>query len=223
MPSEFTRRPRLLKGALVAYQSQLIPGVPRIVVFQYNPETMTRTLRHRRGSQERRGQAESRESLEVTGPPEESLSLTVNLDAADQLEVPSDNPVVVAAGLHPALATLELLMYPPSQEILTSAILAAVGARQVRSFEVPTVLLVWGAARVVPVRLDSLSITEKAFDTLLNPILAEAQLELTVMSYADLEAGTLGHGVSIAHHVAKEALGLAHQVKTAVEIATLPF
>ena len=223
MAGEFSRRPRLLKGALVAFQSQLIPGVPRIVVFQYNPDNLTRTLRHRRARSSQRSRADARESLEVTGPPEESISLTVTLDAADQLETPSEHPVVVLTGLHPALATLELLLYPPSQEVLTNAIRAAVGARQVKSMDVPMVLLVWGAARVVPVRLESLSVTEQAFDTALNPIRAEARVELTVLSYADLEPGTLGHGVSVGHHIAKEALALSHQVKTAIEIATLPF
>ncbi len=226
MASDFTRRPRLLKGALVAYQSQTIPGIPRLVVFQYNPDNLTRTLRHRRDSG-RSGsggsKADAREALEVTGPPEESISMTVSLDAADQLELPGNNPDVVVAGLHPALATLELLLYPPATEILANAIRSALGSRSVTSMDVPMVLLVWGAARVVPVRLDGLSVTEQAFDTLLNPIRAEVRLDLTVMSYTELETGTLGHGVSVVHHVAKEALALAHQVKTAIEIATLPF
>lgn len=224
MATESPRRPRLLKGALVAYESQLIPGVPRLVVFQYNPDNLTRTLRHRRATgRAAREKADAREALEVTGPPRESISLTVTLDAADQLEFPAQNPAVVVAGLHPALATLELLLYPPSQEILANALRAAVGARSVASMDVPMLLLVWGAARVVPVRLDGLSITEQAFDTILNPIRAEARLDLTVMSYVDLETGTLGHGVSVVHHVAKEVLAATHQVKTATEIATLPF
>lgn len=224
MPSESPRRPRLLKGALVAYQSQLIPGIPRLVVFQYNPDNLTRTLRHRRQTG-RYGQdrADANEALEVTGPPRESISLTVALNATDQLEAPADNPAVVVAGLHPALATLELLLYPASQELLSNRLRAAIGAQSVKSMDVPMVLLVWGAARVIPVRLDGLSITEQAFDTMLNPIRAEARLDLTVMSYSDLKEGTVGHGVSFVHHVAKEALAVSHQVKTAIEITTLPF
>jgi hypothetical protein len=130
---------------------------------------------------------------------------------------------VVGTGLHPALATLELLLYPPSQEILASAVRASLGSRSVKSMDVPLVLLVWGAPRVVPVRLDGLSVTEQAFDNLLNPTRAEVRLDLTVLSYDDLETGTLGHGVSLVHHVAKEALAVAHQVKTAIEIGSLPF
>lgn len=223
---EFIRRPKLLKGALVAYQSQLIPGVPRIVVFQYNPDNLTRTLRHRTasGRDGTRGRADAREVLQVTGPPAERITLTVTLDAADQLEFPDQNPDVVLSGLHPALATLELLLYPPAQQILANALRAAVGARSVTSTDVPMVLLVWGAPRVVPVRLESLSVTEQAFDQLLNPIRAEARLELSVLTYTDLESGSLGHGVSVVHHVAKEALAAAHQVKQAAEvIGSLPF
>lgn len=226
MASDFTRRPKLLKGALVAYRSQLIPGIPRIVVFQYNPDNLTRTLRHRTasGSGSRTGRPNAREVLQVTGPPAERVTLTVTLDAADQLELPDENPDVVAVGLHPALATLELLLYPPSTEILANAVRAAIGSRSVTSTDVPMVLLVWGPARVVPVRLESLSITEQAFDQTLSPIRAEARLELTVLTYTDLEAGTLGHGVSVVHHVGKEALAAVHQVKQAGEVlGSLPF
>ena len=45
MASEFPGRPKLLKGAIVAFSSQVIAGIPRVVIFQYNPDTLTRTLR----------------------------------------------------------------------------------------------------------------------------------------------------------------------------------
>ena len=44
MPSDFSNRPKLLKGALVVYESQQLGTTPKVIVFQYNPETMTRTL-----------------------------------------------------------------------------------------------------------------------------------------------------------------------------------
>lgn len=227
MASEFPGRPRLLKGALVAYQSQLIPGVPRVVVFQYNPDTLTRTLRHRSASglaTDGSGPADAREILQVPGPPQESISLRVVLDATDQLEFPSDNPDVVAAGLHPALATLELLLYPPSELVLANLLRAQLGSRSVTAADVPLALLVWGPARVVPVRVTSVSVTEQAFDQALNPIRAEVSLDLRVLTYRELEPGTIGHGTSIVNHVAKEALSAAHQVRTAAEVVgELPF
>ena len=44
MTTGYTRSPKLLKGALIQFQSQMLIPVPNIIVFQYNPETMTRTL-----------------------------------------------------------------------------------------------------------------------------------------------------------------------------------
>lgn len=227
MASEFPGRPKLLKGALVAYQSQLIPGIPRVVVFQYNPESLTRTLHHRTpfpSGDEGTSMAEAREILQVTGPPRESIGLKVTLDAADQLEFPAANPEVVAAGLHPALATLELLMYPPSRSILSNFLLARAGSRFITPMDLPLSLLVWGHARVVPVAVESFSVTEEAFDQLLNPIRAEVNLDLKVLTYVDVEVGSLGHGVSLSNHVTKEVLSAIHQVKTAAEaFGSLPF
>jgi hypothetical protein len=225
--SEFPRRPKLLKGAIVAYQSQLIPGVPRLVVFQYNPDSLTRTLRHRTasgGASDATSPADAREVLQVTGPPEESISMKVVLDAADQLESPGENPDVVATGLHPALATLELLLYPPSTLIISNFLRAKLGSRSITSTDVPLALLVWGPARVVPIKVTSFSVTEQAFDQLLNPIRAEVSIDLRVLTYRELEPGTLGHGASLVNHVAKEALSAVHQVKTAVEaVGQIPF
>jgi hypothetical protein len=226
MPTEFTGRPKLLKGALVAFRSQLIPGVPTVVVFQYNPENLTRTLKQRTASGDAAGGGASaaQEVLQVAGPPEEQISMTIILNAADQLEQPGQNPDTVLTGLHPALATLELLLYPPSEQILANAVRAALGARQITSTDVPLTLLVWGPARVVPVRLTGLTFTEQAFDQLLNPIRAEVRIDVGVLTYRDLEPKSIGHGVSVVHHVAKEVLSAVHQVKTAVEVVgSLPF
>ena len=44
MASELPGRPRLLKGALVAYDTGSSGPVPSIFTFQYNPERINRTL-----------------------------------------------------------------------------------------------------------------------------------------------------------------------------------
>lgn len=216
MPSDFPRRPRLLKGALVAFASPVLGPLPNVVVFQYNPEMVTRTLRHRTppGSEEEGAtRARAGDPVRVTGPPEESVSLTVSLDATDDLE--AAEPLAVTLGLHPALAALELLLYPRSTMVLRSAALATLGASQVPPAEVPTVLLVWGVGRVVPVRIDAMTVTERAFDTLLNPVLVDVDLTLQVLSYVDLPAASFAHGVSVAHHVAKEVMAALNLVDVA--------
>ena len=47
MPSEFPGSPKLLKGALVVYESQKPGPPPKVIVFQYNPEQLSRSLAHR--------------------------------------------------------------------------------------------------------------------------------------------------------------------------------
>jgi hypothetical protein len=51
-------------------------------------------------------------------------------------------------------------------------------------------LFIWGTGRIVPVRVTGLSITEQLFDPALNPIHAEAQLTLEVLTPAELAAAS---------------------------------
>jgi len=51
----------------------------------------------------------------------------------------------------------------------------------------PLTLLIWGPGRITPVRLKSLTIHETAFDELLNPIHASAELGFTVLRVDDLD------------------------------------
>jgi hypothetical protein len=48
--------------------------------------------------------------------------------------------------------------------------------------QVPTVLFIWGPQRIVPVRVTALTITERLYDSLLNPSHAEAQITLRVLT-----------------------------------------
>ena len=51
-------------------------------------------------------------------------------------------------------------------------------------------LFVWGPGRIVPVRVTGLTITEKLYDPLLNPIHAEVQLTLRVLTPDELKSTT---------------------------------
>src|SRR4051812_22188330 len=109
MPSDFPGSPKLQKGALVIFVKTYAPT--NIISFQYNPETMSRTLKPV-GSASSTGTRDyclgAGDTQHVPGPPGETFSLSVQLDAADQLEV--REAVAVEIGLHPALAALELLL-----------------------------------------------------------------------------------------------------------------
>jgi hypothetical protein len=104
-----------------------------------------------------------------------------------------------------------LLLYPPSTQVQLDRSLAQAGRVQVCPADLPLTLLVWGKSRVVPVRLTSFSITEEAFDPLLNPIQAKVALGMRVLTYMELNEDTVGFGAYIAYQAQKEAL--ARQVR----------
>ena len=62
--------------------------------------------------------------------------------------------------------------------------------RKVPESTVPVTLFVWGPFRIVPVRVTGLTITETLYDSTLNPVHAEAKLELRVMTPNELQAAT---------------------------------
>jgi hypothetical protein len=226
MPSDFPRRPKFIKGALVEYQSEFVGAVPNVIVFQYNPEELSRSLSDRSATatanQEKGVAREDR--YKVKGPPEETIEVTIELDAADQLGEPARHPHVVAHGLQPALAALELLLYPKTSQIMLNRSLAQAGTVTVQEEKVPLVLFVWGRKRVLPVRLTRFNITEQAFDQALNPIRAQVNLSMTVMTYMDLEENSLGYQAYMASQAQKETLARLNLINSAQQILDLlPF
>ena len=219
MPSEFPRSPKFLKGALVVFETKL-PIPTNLIVFQYNPETMTRSFTAMAGDG---AQSQSAGDTRPRMPPVESFQLTVELDAADQLE--SKNPLAIATGLHPTLAALELLLYPPSTMLILNKALTLVGSAIISPAQAPLVLFVWGAPRVVPVRVMSVGITEQAYDQLLNPIRAQVSLGLRALTVPELaQAGTPFDTLGLVNHIAKEVLARLNVVNSVEQITgMLPF
>lgn len=196
--SSFPGSPRLQKGAIVG----LDPANPlaSVIVFQYNPDTLTRSLT----AQTTEGEANRGEALRLKGPPQETMSLDVEIDATDQLE--QGDSTAASMGIYPALAALEMLLYPKSGLVIANEVLAAVGIIEVIPPEAPLTLFVWGLKRVVPVRLTNFSITEEAFDPGLNPIRAKVSLGMRVLSYYDLGLYSAGGALFMVHQVAKEVM-----------------
>jgi len=217
MASEFPRSAKVLKGGLVAYQ--LPELLPTIIVFQYNPDEVSRSIQSRGAQGGGRGDANR-----VNGPPEETLSLTVEIDAADQLERPGENAVAVENGLHPIIAALEGLTYPPYPVVIANEALALAGSAFILGEQAPLALLVWGPRRVLPVQVQSLSIREQAFDQKLNPIRASAELSLKVLTYRDLDVANPGYWVYLAAFTQKETMAGINTLgdKTGIQ-GILPF
>jgi hypothetical protein len=195
----------LLKGALVGVD----PANPlaSVIVFQYNPHTLSRTLQ----AQAAGGQGGDRsEALRLKGAPVETFKLDVEIDAADQLEKAEDN--AVRMGIYPQLAALEMLLYPKSSVVIANTALLALGTLEVIPPLAPFTLFIWGPKRVLPVRLTDFSVTEEAHDPKLNPLRARVSLGLRVLSYSDLPVTHPGYHLFLAHQVVKETMAVIGSV-----------
>jgi hypothetical protein len=193
--------PRLVKGGLVLIDPKSAQ-VRRVIALQYNPDSLTRTLQ----SQQITEGADRSEALRLKGPAVETVRLEAEIDAADQLELPDQHKAAVQWGIAPQLAVLESLVNPTSGDLLTNRALVAAGTLEIAPMESPLPLFVWGANRIVPVRVTELSITEEAFDPTLNPIRAKVSLSLRVLSVDDLGFDHKGGSIFMAYLQARERL-----------------
>jgi hypothetical protein len=124
-------------------------------------------------------------------------------------------------GIQPTLSALELLMYPRNAQVLVNKVLASSDGT-FKPETAPVVLFVWGAARVLPVRLTSFNITEQAFDRMLNPILARVDLGLEVVSYKETNEDSIARGVYLAMMVQREVLAGLNLFNSAETLGLLP-
>jgi hypothetical protein len=194
--SGYSRSPFVLKGALVQFSApSLIPvPVPNIILFQYNPESMTRSFTgYDPKSADRSPAGGGGEAAVPAVPgdgqpfdPQESLSLSLLLDASDALEKPELHPVAMVSGVADRLAALEMLLYPSSTGgVLQSAAASLLGlaAKEAAArTNVPTVLFVWGPGRIVPVRLTGFTVEETQYNQYLYPHRAKVTLTLRVLT-----------------------------------------
>lgn len=198
----FPRSPKTLVGGFVLMDAEG-KTVLRTVTFQYNPDTLTRTLAPRGA----KGEGGDRlEALRLIGPPVETIKMEIELDATDRLEHPDRNAETVANGIAPELADLETIIAPATSDIVAAGRLADTGTLEVLPLPSPLVLLVLGSNRTLPVRVTDMSVVEEAFDTKLNPIRARISLGLRVLSTDDLAFGGKGAELFLAAARRREQL-----------------
>lgn len=201
----FPGSPKVARGGIVLLDPPTA-RVLRIIILQFNPDTMTRTLQPQAIGQE---PGDRLEALRLKGPPHETIKLEAEFDATEQLERPTasrGNEVAAEVGLSAQLAALETIIYPPSARLLANELQAQQGAIEVTPVEAPLVLFIWSRHRIIPVRLTDFSITEEAFDTSLNPIRAKVSLGMRVLTVDDLGFQHRGGGIYFAHQRHKEVL-----------------
>lgn len=202
--TEAPRSPKVLKGAIVGID--IFNPLASVVVFQYNPEQLTRSLDPQYSDS---GGARG-EALRLGGPPRESISATINIDVIDQLQEGSET--AGALGLYPQLSALEMLIYPKSALVIANTVLLATGTIEVVPPAGPLTLFIYGWQRVVPVKMTSLSISEVAHDPQLNPIRASADISMQVLTYNDLPLEHPGYWTFMAHQVVKETMAVIGSV-----------
>jgi len=208
----FPGSPRLVKGAIVGIDP--FNPLASVIVFQYNPDSLTRTLQAQTtGSQG----GDRSEALRLKGAPVETITVNIEIDATDQLE--KSDPLATSLGIYPQLSALEMLIYPKSALVIANTVLLAVGTIEIIPPAAPFTLFIWGPKRVVPVRLTTFTITEEAYDVSLNPIRAKVALGLRVLSYNDFPLTHPGYSLFLAHQVVKEAMATLNTAGNAPAIA----
>jgi hypothetical protein len=122
MSTGYSRSPKLLKGALIEFSERFIGPIPNVIVFQYNPESMTRTLEvwNQNGGGSGAESTASNDTSHTAQPfdPPESFTLALELDAADALEKPESHPVAFISGVADRIAAMEMLLYPQGDSLL---------------------------------------------------------------------------------------------------------
>jgi hypothetical protein len=221
--------PYLLRGALIEYGSDFLGPIPNIVIFQFNPESLTRNIQ----IPSRPTGVASRETSQVGEGPVEKISLTAHFSAADKLK--NNNPLARAFGIGPHLAALEKMVHPAGKiSGLIGKAIDAIGDAIFGGEESPTqpiprenyprILFIWGLTRVLPVIIDSMNITEQHYDNLLNPVQAEVSLGLSVITIDPCSEDQVARGAIEYSNLAKDAQAIANLANTAQQVADIiPF
>lgn len=224
-----------LRGVLVEYGMNILGPIPNIVVFQFNPDQMTRTIAIPPKPTSASG-LPSTESKDTGAPPMESFEVTARFSAADDLGAGGAVSAIPRLfGVGPQIAALEKMVYPQATPGgLIGAAIDAVGSaiagpgaapaqKPIPRVPLPRILFIWGPSRVLPVTITSMSIVEQKYDVLLNPIQAEVKIGMQVSSEAPKD-DMVGAGAYKYTQMVKDTqatLNLAKAIEFALDI--IPF
>jgi hypothetical protein len=191
--------PILRKGAILTLDPTLGVQLGNIVL-QYNPESLTRSLKPQSVGEE----PDRTEILRLKGPPIETIKCEIEIDATDQLA--NSDPTAVSLGIQPQLSQLELLVYPSSTTLILNEALSLIGTIEILPMESALTVFVWSSQRITPVRITDMEITEQEFDPQLNPIRAKVSLGMRVLSVNDVGFLTPAGALYLTYQIGKEAM-----------------
>jgi hypothetical protein len=191
----------------VQFSAPMIVPIPNVIIFQYNPESLSRTLEpYQLPDSKAAGPDKAVSDAPGTTqpkPPVEKFTLALQLDASDALEVPEYHPAAVLTGVADRLAALEMLLYAEDSSGLGFSLSLSVGAslgggagasvgasvaaqaEQVPKSKAPTILFIWGPGRIVPVRINTFAVEEQLNNPMLYPLRAKVSLGMQVLTDAD--------------------------------------
>lgn len=221
-----------MKGALIEYGEDFLGPIPNVVIFQFNPESMSRNVEIPSMPHDRHSASEMNQ---VGSLPSEVISFTAHFDASDLLD--GNDFLAKKFGIGPQLSALEKMVRPQGK--LGGAIGEAINAigsalsgggggndstRTIPREEYPKILFAWGLTRILPVTIESISITEQQYDSSLNPIRAEVAISLRVIQIADCTTDRIAKGASEYSSLAKDAQAIANLGASTSEVANIiPF
>jgi len=182
--SGYERTPNVIPGAFVQLVEQVIGFVPNIVAFQYNPETISRTLEPWNPFEVDQANRGAQSPTVQPYEPQEKFSFTLELSADDGME--DGNPLAIVHGVAPQVAALKKLTQPSEGLLgdLVASVNAIAGANpgQTERPNVPVVLMILGPGIIYPVRITAFSVEQKEFNPMLYPIRASVQIEVMVLT-----------------------------------------
>lgn len=204
MTDGFPDKPRILRGAFVEFGLS-VP--PLIVAFQFNPVQLTRSRaltfafpgvpgptphgqapaavpqRSLRQARAEFGNLLELQRQQLVAVQDQTIAFDIRLDATDKLD--AGEGITEQFGIGPQLSTLELMVTPKEESLLGGAVTALLGRQKgfsfARSPNPPMILFVFGRKRVLPVNIDTMTITETEFSADLNPVRATVSVNLTVI------------------------------------------
>jgi hypothetical protein len=229
-----------LRGLLVEYGTDLLGPIPNVVVFQFNPEKLERSLRPPSDSSAAQSDSDTQSPTPDepnrggAGSPTETLTLTAHFDASDDLGENNARSIVPRMfGVGPQLVALER-MIRPAAGLLGNLIAQGLdrigdaisgggdGSQEEPPQRMPRVLFIWGPARVLPVEIRSMTITEKKFDAFLNPVQAEVRIELKMVgAYPEQSLDRVGRGALIYTELVKDLEQVANLTEAVTDV--VPF
>ncbi len=218
-----------MSGALIEYGTDFLGPIPNVVIFQFNPEIMTRTLT----IPPRAVDATQRETSQGGESAYERFTVNASFSAAQQCN--DSNPIGLTVGVGPQLAALEAMVYPvKTPGGLIGAAIDAVGSllgssapsptQPIPRQQTPRILFIWGLTRVVPVIIESMTITEQQYDGLLNPVEALVAIGMAIITPCACCNDKIGMGAAAYTQMAKDTLATVNLANTVAQVTHLiPF